>query len=160
MIGGVSMGVACKSARAERFFLVLQAAMKCWRLPLVLTVAAAVAGCAPARTGATLDAIAPLKPGLARVFVLRDRAFGDIFDTGWQAYLDETPMGNLKTGTFVYVDRPAPALFARPGDLFPASQQEISVLPGRTYYFRLDMNEKGKWISSSGAFAGLTGMLV
>ena len=39
-------------------------------------------------------------------------------------------------------------------------EQEISVLPGRTYYFRLDMNEKGRWISSSGAVAGLTGMLV
>ena len=34
------------------------------------------------------------------------------------------------------------------------------MLPGRTYYFRLDMNEKGRWISSSGAVAGLTGMLV
>jgi Protein of unknown function (DUF2846) len=157
------MGVACKSAGAGRFFLVLEAVMKFWRLPVALTVAAAVAGCAPMRTGATLDAIAPLKPGLARVFVLRDRAFGDIFDTGWQAYLDETPMGNLKTGMFVYLDRPPGPhrlYFARPGDLFRASQQEISVLPGRTYYFRLDMNEKAKWISSSGAVAGLTGMLV
>jgi hypothetical protein len=157
------MAVACKCARAQRLFFVLQAAMRSWHLPLVLTVAAAVAGCAPMRSGATLDAIAPLKPGLARVFVLRDRAFGDIFDTGWQAYLDENPMGNLKTGTFVYVDRPAGShrlYFARPGDLFRASQQEISVLPGHTYYFRLDMNEKGKWISSSGAVAGLTGMLV
>jgi hypothetical protein len=44
--------------------------------------------------------------------------------------------------------------------LFRASQQEISVLPGRTYYFRFDMNEKGKWIEASGGVAGLTGMLV
>jgi hypothetical protein len=130
---------------------------------LVLAIVAVFAGCAPIRTGATLDALAAPKPGLARVFVLRDRAFGGLFDTGWQAYLDETPMGNLKTGTFVYLDRPAGQhrlFFARPGDLFRASQQEISVLPGRTYYFRLDMNEKGQWIQSSGAVAGLTGMLI
>jgi Protein of unknown function (DUF2846) len=157
------MGAGCKSAWAGRFFLVREAATKFWRLPLALVVVAAFAGCAPMRSGATLDAIAPLKPGLARVYVLRDRAFGGIFDTGWQAYLDEAPMGDLKTGTFVYVDRPPGQhrlYFARPGDLFRASQQEISVLPGRTYYFRLDMNEKGQWISSSGAVAGLTGMLV
>jgi hypothetical protein len=130
---------------------------------LALMLAAMFAGCALTRTGATLDALPPPKPGLARVFVLRNKGFGDLFDTGWQAYLDETPMGNLKTGTFVYLDRPAGShrlYFARPGDLFRASQQEISVLPGRTYYFRLDMNEKGKWISNSGAVAGLTGIVV
>jgi len=157
------MGVACKSARAGRFFLVLETAMKLWRMPLALIMVAAVAGCAPMRSGATLDAIAPLKPGLARVFVLRDRAFGGIFDTGWQAYLDETPMGDLKTGTFVYVDRPAGPhrlYFARPGDLSRASQQEISLLPGRTYYFRLHMNDKGQYISNTGAAAGPAGALL
>ena len=90
------------------------------------------------RTGAKLDAIPPLKPGLSRIFVLRDRAYGGIFDTGWQAYLDEAPMGDLKTGTFVYLDRPPGShrlYFARPGDLFRASQQEISVLPGAHLLF-------------------------
>jgi hypothetical protein len=161
IIGGVAMGIACESARAGRFVLAFDATKRLWRL--ALAVLAAFTGCAPMRSGATLDAIAPLKPGLARVFILRERAFGGIFDTGWQAYLDETPMGDLKTGTFVYLDRPPGShrlYFARPGDLFRASQQEVSLLAGRSYYYRLDMNEKGKWISSSGAVAGLTGVLV
>ncbi len=110
-----------------------------------------------------LDAIPPLKPGVARVYVLRDKAYPGIFDTGWQAYLDEAPMGDLKTGTFVYIDRPPGPhrlYFARPGDLYRASQQEISVLGGRTYYFRLHMNEKGQWINNSSQVAGLTGALL
>jgi Protein of unknown function (DUF2846) len=130
---------------------------------VALGLLAMLIGCAPTRTGATLDAIAPLKPSLARVFVLRDKAYPGMFDTGWQAYLDETPMGDLKTGTFVFVDRPPGShrlYFARPGDLFRASQQEISVLPGRTYYFRLHMNEKGQYIANTNAAAGLAGALV
>jgi hypothetical protein len=157
------MGVDCKPTGGAGISFALRESLKFWRPVLALVVATAFASCAPMRAGATLDAIPPLKPGLARVFVLRDRAIGGIFDTGWQAYLDEAPMGDLKTGMFVYLDRPPGShrlYFARPGDLFRASQQEISVLAGRTYYFRLDMNEKGKWISSSGAAAGLTGMLV
>jgi uncharacterized protein DUF2846 len=157
------MGVDCKPTVGAWISRALKANLKFWRPVLAVVVATAIAGCAPMRTGAKLDAMPPLKPGLARIFVLRDRAYGGIFDTGWQAYLDEAPMGDLKTGTFVYLDRPPGShrlYFARPGDLFRASQQEISVLPGRTYYFRLDMNEKGRWISSSGAVAGLTGVLV
>jgi hypothetical protein len=157
------MGADRKPAVCARISFAFKASLKFWRPVLAVVVATSIAGCAPMRTGAKLDAIPPLKPGLARIFVLRERAFGGIFDTGWQAYLDEAPMGDLKTGMFVYLDRPPGShrlYFARPGDLFRASQQEISVLPGRTYYFRLDMNEKGRWISSSGAVAGLTGMLV
>ena len=107
------MGVDCKPIVGAWISLALKANLKFWR-PVAVVVATAIAGCAPMRTGAKLDAIPPLKPGLSRIFVLRDRAYGGIFDTGWQAYLDEAPMGDLKTGTFVYLDRPpglAPALF-------------------------------------------------
>jgi hypothetical protein len=95
--------------------------LKFWRLPVALAVAAAVAGCAPMRTGATLDAIAPLKPGLARVFVLRDRAFGDIFDTGCRPIWTR-PHGDLKTGMFfVYFDFSPHRLYCTARDLFRAS---------------------------------------
>jgi hypothetical protein len=50
-----------------------------WRLPLALAVVAAFAGCAPMRSGAALDAIPPLKPGLARVFILREKGFWRYF---------------------------------------------------------------------------------
>jgi hypothetical protein len=135
------MRVAGRPVRVTCNFCVLNAAMRWGRL-LGVTALVVFAGCSPIRTGATLDAI---------------------FDTGWQAYLDETPMGDLKTGTFVYVDRPPGShrlYFARPGDLYRASQQEISVLAGRTYYFRLHLNEKGQWIANSQAVAGLTGALL
>jgi hypothetical protein len=121
-------------------------------------VATAIAGCAPTRTGATLDAIAPPKPGVARVFVLRDKSFGNIIDTGFQAYLDEAPMGDLKTGTFVYRDVPAgphKLFFARPLEMFRGSHQEFSAAPGRSYYFRLELNDKGKWIAASSVVAGM-----
>jgi hypothetical protein len=163
ILGGALMGTAYKSVLAGRRSFVPQAAREPWRTVLALAVVAVFAGCAPTRTGATLDALSAPKPGLARIFVLRDKAYPGIFDTGWQAYLDETPMGDLKTGTFVYLDRtagPHRLYFARPGELYRASQQEISVLSGRTYYFRLHMNEKGQWIATSNAAAGLTGALL
>jgi len=154
--------VAGEPASGGRDFSVLQAAIRFWCLPLALAVVAMGAGCAPSRTGATLDALGVPKPALARVVVLRDKAFPGIFDTGWQAYLDEAPMGDLKTGTFVYRDIPAGAhklFFARPLELFRGSQQEFSAAPGRTYFFRLDMNDKGKWIAASGVIAGVAGIL-
>jgi hypothetical protein len=48
-------------------------------LALALAVVAAFAGCAPMRSGAALDAIPPLKPGLARVFILREKGFWRYF---------------------------------------------------------------------------------
>jgi hypothetical protein len=71
-------------------------------------------------------------------------------------------MGDLKTGTFVYRDLPVGShklFFARPLELFRGSQQEFSAAPGRTYFFRLDMNDKGKWIAASGVIAGVAGIV-
>jgi hypothetical protein len=156
------MGVDCKPAVGARISFALKASFKFWRPVLALVAAAAIAGCAPMRTGATLDAIAPPKPGVARVFVLRDKSFGNIIDTGFQAYLDEAPMGDLKTGTFVYRDVPAgphKLFFARPLEMFRGSRQEFSAAPGRSYYFRLELNDKGKWITASTMVAGMAGAL-
>jgi hypothetical protein len=80
-----------------------------------------------------------------------------MFDIGWKVYLDEAAMGDLKTGTFVYSDRPAgphQLFFARPGDLSRGSQQSFSAAPGRTYFFRLDMNEKRRLVAASGGAVG------
>jgi hypothetical protein len=162
-LGAHSMGIACESVSAGRISFVVQAAKRFLQMPLVLAVLAVFAGCAPTRMGATLDALAAPKPGAARVVVLRDRAFPGIFDTGWQAYLDEVPMGDLKTGTFVYRDIPAGShklFFARPGDFSRASQQVISAAQAHTYYFRLEMNAKGHWINATGQVAGVAGLLV
>jgi hypothetical protein len=103
------------------------------------------------------------KPGQARIIVLRDKAFPDIFDSGWQVQLDGAPIGDLKTGTFVYADRSAgqhQLTFARTGDLSRASHYELSAAPARTYFFRLDMNDKGRMVAGATVGAGLTGMFV
>jgi len=105
------------------------------RLLLLVLVVAVMTGCAaPTRTGPTLDAVTRTvgtpKPGQARVIVLRDKAFAGIIDAGWQVHLDGVPMGDLKTGTFVYRDRPAghhQITFARAGDLARVSRHDFDV---------------------------------
>ena len=143
-------------------------AMKSWRLPLAMVALTVAVGCAgPTRTGATFDTLtqtikAP-KAGNARVVVLRDKAFPGIFDIGWQVRLDGAPMGDLKTGTFVYRDRPAGAhklTFERPGDLSRESHQEFVAVSGRSYFFRLELNAKGSLVAASSMNAGLAGLFI
>jgi Protein of unknown function (DUF2846) len=144
--------------------------MKFWRMSLALVAVAIVAGCAsagPTRTGASLDdvrnSVGAPKAGHARIVVLRDKAFPGLIDYGWKVHLDGAPMGDLKTGTFVYGDRPAgrhQLLFARPGDLSRASRHDFSAAPGRTYFFRLAMNDKGRMVDAGGIAVGLTGWFV
>jgi hypothetical protein len=148
--------------------LVVAAAARYAALTCGLVAVAMVAGCAgPARNGLTLEALTKSvgepKPGHARVIVLRDKAFPGIFDTGWQAQLDGAPMGDLKTGTFVYRDTAAgPHLlsFERGGDLSRASRQSVTVAPRRTYVYRLEMNEKGRIVSAMSSQAGLAGLFI
>jgi len=138
------------------------------RLLLLVLVAAVMTGCAaPARTGPTLDAVTRTvgtpKPGQARVIVLRDKAFAGIIDAGWQVHLDGVPMGDLKTGTFVYRDRPAghhQLTFARAGDLARVSRHDFDVAPGRTYVFRIELNEKGKLVAGGSSQGGVLPLLV
>jgi hypothetical protein len=137
-------------------------------MPLVLLAVTVVTGCAaPARTGATLDALtknigAP-KAGYARVFVLRDKAFAGIIDPGWRIQLDGQTMGDLKTGTFVYLDRPAgrhQLSFFRGGDLAHVSRLDFDVAGGRSYYFRIELNEKGKMVEVGSSMAGVLPLLI
>jgi Protein of unknown function (DUF2846) len=137
-------------------------------MPLVLLALTVVTGCAaPARTGATLDAltknIGTPKAGHARLFVLRDKAFAGIIDAGWNVHLDGQTMGDLKTGTFVYLDRPAgrhQLTFARGGDLAHVSRLDFDVAGGRTYYFRIELNDKGRMVAAGSSMGGVLPLLV
>jgi hypothetical protein len=135
-----------------------------WRLAVAAVALTLAAGCTgPARTGPTIDTIKPLAAKHARVVVLRDKAYGGLFDVGWHALLDNAPLGDLKTGTFVYRDVTPGAhklIFARRGDLARESSQEFTAAPGRTYFFRLDLNEKGRLVMAAGSSAGLAGLFV
>ena len=153
---------------ASSLWRISDAVMKSWRMPLVILAVTAVTGCAaPARTGATLDAltknIGMPKPGHARVFVLRDKAFAGIIDAGWNVQLDGQTMGDLKTGTFVYLDRPAGRhhlSFSRGGDLAHVSRLDFDVAGGRTYYFRIELNEKGRMVAAGSSMGGVLPLLV
>ncbi|MCA1410233.1 hypothetical protein I6F30_03500 [Bradyrhizobium sp. NBAIM20] len=79
---------------------------------LVLFVAAMLlCGCETTRSGLDYSAIerkiGPPKAGQARVVVLREKGFGGLGDPDWAFSIDGMPIKGLKTGTYVYVDRPA-----------------------------------------------------
>jgi hypothetical protein len=124
----------------------------------------AVAGCAgPPRTGPTLDTIRALAAKHARIVVLRDKAYAGMFDTGWQARLDGAPLGDLKTGTFVYRDVTAglhKLTFSQGGDLARESSKEFVAASGRTYFFRLELNEKGRLVMAANSQAGVLPLLI
>lgn len=135
-------------------------------VPAVLFAVILSAGCAPTRTGATLDdlnkKVGGPGGGQTRIVVIRAKNTATLIDSGWQVYLDAAVMGDLKSGTFLYRDRPAgphKLMFARPGDFARASTRDFVAARGRTYVFRLDLNEKGQWVLGS-ASAGVTGLLV
>ena len=161
-------GTAPMRAAAPPRSRTFNAVVKSWRMALVLLAVTAVTGCAaPVRTGTTLDALtknigAP-KAGHARVFVLRDKAFAGIIDPGWRVQLDGQTMGDLKTGTFVYLDRPAGRhrlSFSRGGDLAHVSRLDFDVAAGRSYYFRIELNEKGRMVEVGSSMGGVLPLLI
>ncbi len=77
----------------------------------LLIVAALLCGCETARNGldysAMMQKVGPPRAGQSRIVVLREKAYAGIADSGWDVKLDGGPMSDLKTGTYVYADRPA-----------------------------------------------------
>jgi hypothetical protein len=58
--------------------------------------------------------------------------------------LDGEPLGELSAGTFAYLDRPAGS-HQLSGDLWGwpgVTLLDFTAAPGRTYYFRVSLNEK------------------
>lgn len=118
---------------------------------LVLLVAAALlCGCeTTARSGLdyseTLRKIGPPKAGQARIVVFREKGFGGLADAGWGFKLDGTPLSGLKTGTYVYADRPAagPHWFVAEEPGFPGvTHVEFSARPGETLFFVARVSER------------------
>src|SRR5881275_3283037 len=77
---------------------------------VLLKAAVWLCGCETARSGLdyseTVRKLGPPKAGQARIVVFREKGFGGIGDPDWEFSLDGTPIKGLKTGTYVYVDRP------------------------------------------------------
>src|SRR5579862_619660 len=87
---------------------------------------------------------------------------GGIADTGWDVKLDNGPLSDLKTGTYVYADRPAGQhQLSATASLFPGiSQQDVSTQSGRTYFFLARPSEPGENPRRDGGRGRRAGLLV
>ena len=103
---------------------------------------------------------APQK-GQGRIVVLWDQGFNDALDHGYHVSLDNEPIGILRTGTFIYADRPAGRheLSVNEWDFPGVTKQEVNVASGRTYFFVTKQSERSKAITV-GSFGGLAGIAV
>jgi hypothetical protein len=127
--------------------------------------AAVLAGCAaPTRDGAQFASITqtlgPPKAGQARIVIMRDKAFAGLIDNGFAVTLDGRPVGEIKTGTFLYADAPAGRHelgckdFGFPGD----TRQELAAAPGRTYFYNIVVSDRSKKLAAAQASGGLVGL--
>jgi len=134
---------------------------------LVLLMAAALlCGCETERNGLDYSAMtqkvgAPAA-GRSRIVVLREKGYGGIADSGWDVKLDGGPMADLKTGTYVYLDRPAGQhQLSATAAMFPGvSQREFPTQNGRTYFFLARPSERSKVLGGSPITENKTGLLV
>jgi Protein of unknown function (DUF2846) len=137
-----------------------------WRGVFVLLVAALLSGCETERNGldysGMMQKIGPPRAGHSRIVVLREKGYAGITDPGWDVRLDGGPMADLKTGTYVYVDRPAGQhQISATAAMFPGvSQRDISTQSGRTYFFLARPSERSKVLGGMSAAGGVAGLLV
>jgi hypothetical protein len=129
----------------------------------VAVVACALAGCTSERTGLDFAALSqkvgPPKPGQARVVVMREKGLGD---AGYNVGLDGAPMSDLKTGTYVYADKPAGHHdLSSTAALFPGeTHKDITLVAGRTYFFLAKLSDRAQKLNQMSAAAGLTGLVI
>ena len=157
----------CAVSVVKRLFPLSPRAHNLRRTALLVLAAALLAGCSvTARDGASFSALAksmgPPKAGQARIIVFRDPAFAGIADPAWPVTIDGEAMGKVRTGEFIYRDRPGGRhKLVLQWDPFPRpSFLEFDATPGRTYVFRIIVNDRGKTLQATGAAAGLAGMLI
>ena len=138
-----------------------------WRGVFILLVAVLLSGCETERGGsdysAMMQKIDPPRAGQSRSVVLREKGYAGLTDPGWDVKLDGGPMADLKTGTYVYVDRPpGQHQISATAALFPGvSQRDISTQSGRTYFFLArPSGERAKVLNGMSAAGGVAGLLV
>jgi hypothetical protein len=137
-----------------------------WRGVALLIVAVLLSGCETERNGldfsGMMQKVGPPSAGLSRIVVLREKGFAGLTDPGWDVKLDGGPMSDLKTGTYVYADRPAGQhQLSATASLFPGvSQYDISTQSGRTYFFLARPSERSKLLAGMSAGGGVAGLLI
>src|SRR5581483_10491268 len=137
-----------------------------WGLVLAALAAAMLSGCVTERGGLDFTAISqkvgPPKAGQARIVVFREKAYAGIFDQGWDVKLDGEQLTDLKTGTFIYADRPAGQhQLTSTAAMFPGvTRRDMTLVSGRTYFFLARLSERAQKLNAMSAAAGLTGAVV
>lgn len=137
-----------------------------WRGAVLWIATVLLVGCVTERTGADYAAmtqkVGSPRAGQARIVLLREKAFSGIADAGWDVKLDGGPMSYLKTGTYVYADRPAgPHQLSATESLFPGvTQYDFATQSGRTYFFLARPSEKSKTLGAMSAAGGVAGLLI
>ena len=136
-----------------------------WRGVVLAVAAMFLCGCETERNGLDYSAMTqkldPPRAGQARIAVLREKGFGGSVDTGWNVQLDEAPMSDLKTGTYVYVDRPAGRhqLTATEAAFPGVTRRDDTAESGRTYFFVARMSERKSALIATSS-SGLLGLAV
>lgn len=137
-----------------------------WRSVCALLIAVLLGGCETERNGldyaGMTQRIGPPAAGRSRIVVLREKGYAGITDPGWDVKLDGGPMADLKTGTYVYLDRPAGQhQLSATAAMFPGvSQREFSTQAGRTYFFLARPSDRSKVLGGMAAGGGIAGLLV
>jgi hypothetical protein len=140
--------------------------MMFWRGVTLLIAAVVLCGCETERAGldysGMMRKVGPPKAGHARIVVLREKGYAGLTDPGWDILLDGGPMSELKTGTYVYADRPpGQHQLSATAALFPGvSQRDVSAQSGRTYFFLVRPSERAKVLSGMSAGGGIAGLLI
>ena len=140
-----------------------------WRLALVLLLA----GYASGQRGPELESLTTMGPpagGMARIVVMRPEygffSLGDGGDhSGDRSFgikLDDQPMGDLMTGTFVWGDRPAGRhqIAADLWDIPGVTRYDLNTAPGRTYYVVAKLNESVNRVYGAQILGGLAGKFI
>jgi hypothetical protein len=138
-----------------------------WRGIAVAIIACALSGCADTVRegldyGALSQKVGPPKTGQARIVVFREKGYAGIADPGWDVKLDGTPLSDLKTGTYIYLDRPAGHHdLSSTAALFPGeTHKDITAAAGRTYFFLAKPSDRAQKLNTMAAAGGLTGLVI
>ena len=93
--------------------------------------------------------------------MLREKAYAGIFDDGWNVMIDGVQLGELKTGTYAYADRPAGhhQLSCEVSMLPGVTHLDITIAAGRTYFFVARPSDRAKAVSAMAAF-GVSGLVI
>jgi hypothetical protein len=143
----------------------VRGARSSWRLYAAFALAAALGGCVTTQGGSPLPSLATaggVPKGMARIVVVRvePRAFG-AQNSNFPVKLDGQSLGELSPGTFVSLDCPAGShqlsadLSGWPG----TTRHDFMAAPGRTYYFRANLNDKANGLTMVSIVSPIGGLV-